>query len=87
MTQIAAALKQMEVALPSLPMGTPLHTEILNTIKQVSKHLAKHGEESQGMQMQAMINTIKQMAQQGPQSALARMAGPQAGASSIPAAA
>ena len=83
LTKIKTAVEMLQQALPSIPMGTPLHQDILDVTKKLAKHLgdAKGGNESN--QMQALLAAIKQTQQQAPQNAMARMF-PQQGAPATP---
>lgn len=72
MTKIGAAIKMLEEALPLVPMGNELHTEILNSAKALSKHL-KQGEENPALTSASIQNMLKSNAQSAPMAAMARM--------------
>lgn len=72
--KVRNAAKMLEEALPLIPMGNDLHTEILNTVKGLAKHLKK-GDENPQLEQQSMIQQIRQQAQGAPMAALARMFG------------
>jgi hypothetical protein len=66
-------------ALPMIPLGAPLHAELLDVVKKISKHLTPGGE-NQGLQLQSLLQLARQSASQPPVAALSRMfgAGPNA---------
>jgi hypothetical protein len=72
MTKVTAAIKMLEEALPMVPMGNDLHTEILNSAKALSKHL-KEGEGSPALMSSSVQNMLKNNSQAAPMAALARM--------------
>ena len=84
MTKIKNAVQLMQEALPLIPMGDDLHTEILNSAKSLSKHLKK-GDESPQLDIASLLNTIKQKAATAPQAAMARQFAGGAGAGQPPA--
>lgn len=84
MTKIKNAVHLLQEALPLIPMGNDLHTEILNSAKSLSKHLKK-GEESPQLDIASLLNTIKQKAAMAPQGAMARQFAGGAGAGQPPA--
>lgn len=74
--KLGVALKALEDALPTIPMGTELHTKVLNITKDLSKELHSlqgSGEDKQA-QIQALVQMARQASQQGPNQALAKMA-------------
>lgn len=75
MNDLQNALKMIEKALPALPMGSPMHGEVLKIASQLSKHL-QAGEGSHGLQMQSLLQMARQQAQSAPMQALARMQQP-----------
>ena len=68
------AVNLLQKALPMIPLGAPLHAELLDTVKKISKHLTPEGE-NQGLQMQSLLQMARQAASQPPVAALARMYG------------
>lgn len=68
------AVNLLQKALPMIPLGAPLHAELLDTVKKISKHLTPEGE-NQGLQMQSLLQMARQSASQPPVAALARMYG------------
>lgn len=85
MNKVQSALKMLEQALPEIPMGSDLHHEILKITTQLSKKL-QPGTGSDGLQMQEMLQFLRNQAQSAPMRALARM-GPQPNAPAMPMAA
>ena len=71
MTKIKNAVQLLQEALPMIPMGDELHTEVLKTAIGLSKHLKK-GEETPQLDIASLLNTIKQKASSAPQMAMAR---------------
>lgn len=84
MVKVKNALQMLQEALPLIPMGDELHTEILNSVKGLSKHLKK-GEESPQLDIASLLNSIKQKTQMAPQAAMARQFAGGAGAGQPPA--
>lgn len=85
LVKIKNALKMLEEALPLVPMGDELHTDLLNTMKQLSKPLKKSSDNPQ-MEVGSLLQMAKQNAQSAPMAAMARMFGAgQAGAGQPPA--
>lgn len=72
MIDVQNAVKLLEKALPMIPMGSPLHGEILNVAKSLSKHLSK-GDDNQALGLQSLLQMAKQNQQASPVAALARM--------------
>jgi hypothetical protein len=72
MSKITAAIKMLEEALPLVPMGNELHTEILKSAQSLSKHM-KQGEESPALTSASIQNMLKSNAQSAPMNAMARM--------------
>jgi hypothetical protein len=84
MVKVKNAIQLLQEALPLIPMGDELHTEILNSAKSLSKHLKK-GDESPQLDIASLLNTIKQKAASAPQAAMARQFAGGAGAGQPPA--
>lgn len=78
MASIQNAVKMLETALPQIPMGSPMHTEILNATKGILKHMNQGGG-NPGLELQSLLQMARQASQSGPLSALQRMQ-PEAGA-------
>lgn len=86
MVKVSNAVKMLEEALPLIPMGDQLHTEILNAAKGLSKHM-KQGESNPQLEQQSLIQQLKNNQGQSQMAALARQFGAQAGQGQPPAAA
>lgn len=71
---IKSGLMFLQRALPNLPMGTPLHTDILNAVKTISKHAQQSGE-PQGPVAQNINSMARQQAANAPQIAAMRAMG------------
>ena len=79
LTKIKTAVEMLQQALPAIPMGTPMHADILDVTKKLAKHLGDDKGGNESNQMQALLSALKQTQQQAPQNAMARMF-PQQGA-------
>ena len=82
--KIRNALKMMQEALPLIPMGDPLHAELLKTVQSIAKHI-KQEESNPQLEQAAMISQLRQQAQQAPQAAIARQMAASAGQGQPPA--
>lgn len=71
--KIKNACKMLEEALPLVPMGDELHTDLLNTLKQLSKPLKKGGNENPQLEVGSLLQMAKNNAQSAPMAAMARM--------------
>lgn len=69
MADVRNAIKMLESALPNVPMGTPLHTEILNSTKSLLKHLPE-SDASPGIDLMSLVNMARQASQAQPMQAL-----------------
>jgi len=85
LVKVKNACKLLEEALPLVPMGDELHTDILNTLKQLSKPMKKGGNDNQQVEISSMLQSAKNNAQSAPMAAMARMFPGQAGAGQAPA--
>lgn len=77
MHDVSAAIKLLEGALPNIPMGSPLHTEVLNSVKSLVKHQQDAGEANPQAQIMALMNALRGAQQSQPMAALMRMGGGQ----------
>ena len=71
MSDVRNAVKMLETALPAIPMGSPLHTEILNTTKALLKHL-QPGDGSPGLDLMSLLQMARNNAQAQPMQTLAK---------------
>jgi hypothetical protein len=71
---IQNGLKMLQRALPNVPMGTPLHTDILKAVGSIAKHMGEAGGEG-GLHASGMMQMLKQQAAQAPQLAAMRAMG------------
>lgn len=83
LTKIKTAVEMLQQALPAIPMGTPMHADILDVTKKLAKHLGDDKGGGESNQIQALLAAIKQAQQQAPQNAMAKMMPPQ-GAPAMP---
>ena len=72
MSLVRNGLEMFQKALPMIPMGSPLHADILNTVSKVSKHM-EHNEGNKGVDLQSLLQMARQASQQSPVQALNRM--------------
>lgn len=84
MNDLRNALSMMEKALPAIPLGSPLHSEILSLTSKLAKHLAP-GDGNQGLELQSLLQMARQASQGGPMAALAKMGAPDGGGAAPPA--
>lgn len=71
MSDVRNAVTMLESALPHIPMGTPLHGEILNATKSLLKHL-NAGDQNPGLDLMSLVQMARTQAQQQPMAALMR---------------
>jgi hypothetical protein len=83
MQDVQNAVKMLEKALPMIPMGSPLHEKIHKVTLELSKELTS-GQENPALQLQSLVQMMRQSAQSQPMNALGRMY-PGAGANTPPA--
>lgn len=72
MVEIRNAVQMLEKALPSIPMGSPLHEEVMKATSGLVKKLSQ-GDENQALQLQSLVQMMRSSAQQQPMSALSRL--------------
>ena len=77
LSKVKSALMLLQEALPALPMGSALHTDVLNTVAKLAKSMPDQAGPGTGDQSQiaALQQLIAKMAQQQPNNALASIAG------------
>lgn len=86
MTKISSGMKMIQEALPLIPMGSEIHTEVLKAVTSLSKVMNKEGESptTPKLDISSVLQMIKQHTQNAPQNAMARML-PAQGANQPPA--
>lgn len=84
LVKVSNALKMLEDALPLIPMGDGLHSEILKAASNLSKHLKKE-EENPQLQQASLMQQIKNNQQGAQQAMMARMFSAQQGQGQPPA--
>ena len=72
MVDVKNALNLLQRALPNIPMGSPIHADILKTVSSLSKHAQDAGGDH-SLQMQSLLSMVKSMGQNPMQNALAKM--------------
>lgn len=86
MAKISSGMKMIQEALPLIPMGSEIHTEVLKAVTSLSKVMNKEGESptTPKLDISSIMQMIKQHTQNAPQNAAARMM-PAQGANQSPA--
>jgi hypothetical protein len=69
---VHAGIEAFQKALPQIPMGSELHTELLTTIKKLSSLLSDSSPDP-AQQIQQLVQLARQTQQEGPMAALGRM--------------
>lgn len=72
MNDVRNAVTMLEKALPAIPMGSPLHTEILSVTTKLAKHLTP-GDGQPGLELQSLLQMARQASQSQPMAALSRL--------------
>lgn len=72
---IQNGLKMLQRALPNIPMGTQLHTDVLQAVGRIAKHMGEAGGEQGGLHASSMMQMIRQQQAQAPQLAAMRAMG------------
>ena len=72
MSMVRNAVEILQKALPMIPMGSPLHADILNATSKIAKHMEQN-QENKGVDMQSMLQMIRQASQQSPMQALNKL--------------
>jgi len=75
MMQVKNAVEMLQKALPSIPMGTPLHEKVLKVTGELVKELSEGGQggENQALQLQSLVQMLRSSQQQQPLSALSKL--------------
>ena len=75
MTKVSSGLKMLQEALPLIPRGNELHTKLLSAVKTIAEVMSKEGESPSNpkLDMSAIVQMLRQHAQNAPQNAMARM--------------
>lgn len=78
MSKVRNAVSMLEEALPGIPMGTPAHTEILNTLTKLSKTFSGEGGGGgqKGIDLMTLLQSARQASQASPMAALSKMMQP-----------
>ena len=66
-------LEMFQKALPMIPMGSPLHGDILKAVSSVAKHMEQAGGANKGIDVQSLLQMARQSSQQSPMDALNRL--------------
>lgn len=65
-------LEMFQKALPMIPMGAPLHSDLLKAVSSVSKHM-EQSQANKGVDVQSLLQMARQNSQQSPVEALNRL--------------
>ena len=88
MMQVKNAVEMLQKALPSIPMGTPLHEKVLKVTSELAKELSQTGGgENQALQLQSLVQQLRSQSQQQPMSALSKLSPSQPSSPAMPPAA
>lgn len=71
--KLGAALRLIEEALPTIPIGAPLHQSALKIATDLRKHIGEHAEDA-AAQRQVLVGALRGLQNAGQMQALARMA-------------
>ena len=77
-------LEMFQKALPMIPMGAPLHSDILKAVSSVSKHM-EQSSQNKGVDVQSLLQMARQSSQASPMDALNRLHPGQPQAPAMPA--
>lgn len=84
LAQVGEAIRILEMALPNVPPGTPVHKDVLDTIQKLAKHIPA-GSQVHGVQMTELADMQRSAAQNAMLQAVMRQSGQQpAGAGGAP---
>lgn len=72
LTLVRNALEMMQKALPMIPMGSPLHGDLLRGISAISKNMDQ-SQDNKGVDVQSLLQQARQQSQQSPLQALNKM--------------
>lgn len=72
MSLVRNGLEMFQKALPMIPMGSPIHGDIIKAVSTVSKHM-EHNEGNKGVDLQSLLQIARQASQQSPVQAANRM--------------
>jgi hypothetical protein len=85
MMQVKNAVEMLQKALPSIPMGTPLHEKVLKVTGELAKELSQTGGgENQALQLQSLVQQLRSQSQQQPLAALSKLYPSQPGSPAMP---
>jgi hypothetical protein len=72
MQKVKVAVQALQEALPSIPLGTPTHEAVMNSVKSLGKLFEKDAE-SPALSMQSLVQMARAAGQNNQMSALSRM--------------
>ena len=66
MAKVKLGLEALQAALPMIPMGSELHTDLMKAVSSITKHLGdKGGEGGGGQQIQQLLEMLRNAKMQG----------------------
>ena len=66
MAKVKLGLEALQAALPMIPMGSELHTDLMKAVSSITKHLGdKGGEGGGGAQIQQLLEMLRNAKMQG----------------------
>lgn len=74
--KVRTALLLIQTALPSIPMGSDFHSDLLKTVSNLAKHIPDVGVGADQQQIQQLRLAAQQVAAQQPHAQLAQIAAP-----------
>jgi hypothetical protein len=85
LSKVRNAITMLEEAIPMIPMGTPIHTELLGMATKLTKLLSGGGAGGEkGIDLRSLLDSARQQSQSSPMAALGRMMPQQGGAPAMP---
>jgi hypothetical protein len=73
LSAVRNAIEMLQKALQAIPLGSPLHSDVLGAVSKLSKHTETGNSPTPSMDLQQMIQAARGQAQQAPMAALQRM--------------
>ena len=83
MAAVKAGLELIQKGLPGIPMGDPLHTAVLDAIKNIGKNMHEAAADSSSV-IQQLVAAARSQQQQDPRAAMLAKMGQQGGGGAPP---
>jgi hypothetical protein len=65
MAKVKVGLEALQSALPMIPMGSELHTDLMKAVSSIAKHLPQGADQGGGAQIQQLLDLIRTAKTQG----------------------